>query len=101
MHCGITRFAIIKAGRIGCVDRIAADIIVPVYPIGISDRIGLHEATERRRIYTRLIIVHAEFRQPFLPGILEAPLIGAAGDTEFIITVDRNHRPIGVRHRDD
>jgi hypothetical protein len=51
-----------QPGRIDEVDGIAADIGVHIHAIGVTDRVGLHEAAERGGVEAGFVIVHADFR---------------------------------------
>jgi hypothetical protein len=46
------------------------------------------------------VIIHAEFREPGLAGILEPPEVGARRDTIFVVSIDLHHGTarIGDRH---
>ena len=98
--------------RIGGVDRIAADIIIPVEPVGVADRIGLQEPAERGGVDAGLVIIHAKLGQPGLAArlamppawlvcsrILEPPDIARARNAIFVVAVDVLHRPARIAHR--
>ena len=75
--------------RIGSIDGIVCDICIEVDRILIPNRVGLHEPAQRGRVDPGLVIVHAQFRQPRLAGVLEPADIGGGGDAIFVIGVDR------------
>src|SRR5205823_8271430 len=69
--------------------------------VAVADRVGLHEPPHRRRVDTRLVIIHAELAEPHLPGVLEPPAVGRAGDAIFIVAVDGAQRAGVVGPADD
>jgi hypothetical protein len=97
-----------KPARIRPIDRIASHIIIQVRPVAVSNRIGLHEPTERRRIDAGFVIIHADLGEPRLAGILEPPEVrrrrnapgSRSGAGFFVVAVRCHHRTTRIADRD-
>ena len=100
MHNDIVAAAL-QPERVHEVHRIAADIVVPVQPVAIADRVGLQEPAERGRVHAGLVIVHAELGNPGLTSILEPAQVVRARDAVVVVSVDRERSARAVAHRHD
>ena len=92
-------FASVQSRRIYRVNRIRANISVPVYAIVIPSWVGLHEPSQRRGVDAGLIIIHSDLWEPSLTSILKTTQIGSRWNAIFVIGVDRNRAAASIGNR--
>ena len=63
--------------RIDAVDGIIPDIGIEVELVLVSDRIGLEEPANVRRVDTGLVVIETQLLEPDLPRVLEPAFIGS------------------------
>lgn len=73
------------------INRIVCDIGVEIDLILIPDGIGLQKPSQRGGVDPGLVIVHAEFGEVCLAGVLEPPGVAALRDAVFVVAVDSEH----------
>lgn len=99
MRAGLTR----QPRRIGHIHRIIPNVGIKIEIILVSDRIGLHEASQRWRVVARAVVVEARLRIEIHAHILEgfarqraAIAVGIVGERPFD---QRACRTRGGHHR--
>ena len=87
--------------RVPKIHRIVCDVSVEIDLVVVSDGVGLQEAAKGGRVDAGLVVVHAKLGDPGLAGVLEAALVGSAGDAVLVIVVGGAQRAVVVEEAGD
>lgn len=75
---------VFRTCRIFLIQRIIADVGIPVEPVVISDEVGLEKPPQGRGIGPGRVVLEADLRNPGLAGALEAADIAGGRDALLV-----------------